>query len=131
MSNSCNFFIFLSLGVAENLCKLFVTDNGIDMTPILRRSKESARRQRSRPESERSQDIPNTRPLAERARPTLPNRKRPFQRYYYSYFSLFSFFFHHTIWADFLLTKKLCFLNFNKFFLFKDRRQIVLQQYGW
>ena len=54
------------------------------MTPILRRSKESARRQRSRPESERSQDIPNTRPLAERARPTLPNRKRPFQRYYYS-----------------------------------------------
>jgi len=65
--------------VAENLCKLFVTDNGIDMTPILRRSKESARRQRSRPESERSQDIPNTRPLAERARPTLPNRKRPFQ----------------------------------------------------
>merc|ERR1719464_2037593 len=66
--------------VAENLCKLFVTDNGIDMTPILRRSKESARRQRSRPESERSQDIPNTRPLAERARPTLPNRKRPFQR---------------------------------------------------
>ena len=87
------FFIFLSLGVAENLCKLFVTDNGIDMTPILRRSKESARRQRSRPESERSQDIPNTRPLAERARPTLPNRKRPFQRYYYSYFSLFSFFF--------------------------------------
>merc|ERR1712008_172411 len=37
------------------------------------------RRQRSRPESERSQDIPNTRPLAERARPTLPNRKRPFQ----------------------------------------------------
>jgi len=66
--------------VAENLCKLFVTDAGIDMTPILRRSKESARRQRSRPEEERSQDIPNTRPLAERARPLLDNRKRPYQR---------------------------------------------------
>jgi len=66
--------------IAENLCKLFVTDAGIDMTPILRRSKESARRQRSRPESERSQDIPNTRPLAERARPILENRKRPYPR---------------------------------------------------
>ena len=94
-----NYFLNLSLGVAENLCKLFVTDNGIDMTPILRRSKESARRQRSRPESERSQDIPNTRPLAERARPTLPNRKRPFQRYYYSYFSLFRFFFFFKYWV--------------------------------
>jgi len=50
------------------------------MTPILRRSKESARRQRSRPESERSQDIPNTRPLAERARPLLDGRKRPYPR---------------------------------------------------
>ena len=96
-----SYFFNLSLGVAENLCKLFVTDNGIDMTPILRRSKESARRQRSRPEAERSQDIPNTRPLAERARPTLPNRKRPFQRYYYFYFSLFRPFFQilgHTIY---------------------------------
>merc|ERR1712228_814297 len=41
---------------------------------------ESARRQRSRPEEERSQDVPNTRPLAERARPLMENRKRPFQR---------------------------------------------------
>jgi len=66
--------------IAENICRLFVTDTAIDMTPILRRSKESARRQRSRPESERSQDIPNSRPLAERARPFPENRKRSFQR---------------------------------------------------
>lgn len=49
------------------------------MTPILRRSKESARRQRSRPESERSQDVPHTRPLAsDRSRPlpSYENRKR-------------------------------------------------------
>merc|ERR1739844_882931 len=66
--------------IAENICRLFVPDTAIDMTPILRRSKESARRQRSRPESERSQDIPNSRPLAERARPFPENRKRSFQR---------------------------------------------------
>ena len=53
------------------------------MTPILRRSKESARRQRSRPESERIQDVPHSRPLADRIRPTPQtshenySRKRP------------------------------------------------------
>merc|ERR1712110_618162 len=43
--------------VAEELCRLFPTDNEIDMTPILRRSKESARKQRSRPDSEKEQDV--------------------------------------------------------------------------
>jgi len=59
--------------IAEELCKLFPVDPGIEMTPILRRSKESARQQRDRPESERDQDVPHSRPLAERARPLPPN----------------------------------------------------------
>ena len=53
------------------------------MTPILRRSKESARRQRSRPESEKVQDIPHSRPLADRIRPNVHHdnpRKRPHDR---------------------------------------------------
>ena len=71
------------IGVAEELCRLFPVDQEIDMTPILRRSKESARRQRSRPESEKVQDIPHSRPLADRIRPNLHHdnpRKRPHDR---------------------------------------------------
>ncbi len=51
------------------------------MTPILRKSKESARRQRSRPESEKSSDVPHSKPLAERARPlpSYPDRKRSYR----------------------------------------------------
>lgn len=69
--------------VAEELCRLFPVDQEIDMTPILRRSKESARRQRSRPESEKVQDIPHSRPLADRIRPNVHHdnpRKRPHDR---------------------------------------------------
>merc|ERR1711881_765576 len=62
--------------IAEELCRLFTVDDGIDMTPILRKSKESARKQRSRPESERSQDVPPSRPLAERVRPIPSNESR-------------------------------------------------------
>ena len=70
------------LGVAEELCRLFPTDNDIDMTPILRRSKDSARKQRSRPDSEKEQDVPHSRPLADRIsiRPIQTHensRKRP------------------------------------------------------
>ena len=73
----------LFVGVAEELCRLFPVDQEIDMTPILRRSKESARRQRSRPESEKVQDIPHSRPLADRIRPNVHHdnpRKRPHDR---------------------------------------------------
>jgi len=71
--------------IAEELCRLFPVDDEIDMTPILRRSKESARRQRSRPESERQADVPHTRPLADRIRPNTQSqdnysRKRPHNR---------------------------------------------------
>jgi len=71
--------------IAEELCRLFPVDDEIDMTPILRRSKESARRQRSRPESERQSDVPHTRPLADRIRPNTQSqdnyaRKRPHNR---------------------------------------------------
>merc|ERR1712018_668206 len=37
--------------VAEELCRLFSVDENVDMTPILRKSKESARRQRAKPSS--------------------------------------------------------------------------------
>ena len=36
-------------GTAEELCRLFPEDRKIDMTPILRRSKEAARQQRAKP----------------------------------------------------------------------------------
>jgi len=39
--------------VAEELCRLFSVDDNVDMTPILRKSKESARRQRGKPSSQR------------------------------------------------------------------------------
>jgi len=39
--------------VAEELCRLFSVDENVDMTPILRKSKESARRQRTKPSSHR------------------------------------------------------------------------------
>jgi len=39
--------------VAEELCRLFSVDENVDMTPILRKSKESARNQRAKPLSER------------------------------------------------------------------------------
>ncbi len=71
--------IYVFAGIAEELCKLFAEDPKVEMTPILRRSKESARRQRARPESERSQDVPPTRPLSDRLRPPPPSfhsRKR-------------------------------------------------------
>ena len=73
-SNQSEYFFFINAhfiyfqGIAEELCRLFPVDDEIDMTPILRRSKESARRQRSRPESERQSDVPHTRPLADRIR---------------------------------------------------------------
>ena len=70
------------VGAAEELCRLFSIDNDIDMTPILRKSKESARQQRLRPQHERSNDIPHTRPIAERFPSSGPtnNRKRPYAR---------------------------------------------------
>ena len=36
----------------------------MEMTPILRRSKESARQQRAKPESERRKAVPTTKPLS-------------------------------------------------------------------
>ena len=51
-------------GVAEELCRLFPPDDNIDMTPILRQSKEAARRQRSKPEEERGRAVPTSKPLA-------------------------------------------------------------------
>lgn len=66
---------------AEELCRAFNIDNAIDMTPILRKSKESARQQRLRPEHERVRDVPHSRPLAERVRPvTGTNRKRQYNK---------------------------------------------------
>lgn len=67
---------------AEELCRLFSIDNDIDMTPILRKSKESARQQRLRPAHERTNDVPHSRPIAERARPVSSpnNRKRHFAK---------------------------------------------------
>ena len=50
-------------GVAEELCRLFQQDDSIDMTPILRRSKDSARHQRSKPEEERDRAVPTSKPL--------------------------------------------------------------------
>lgn len=68
--------------VAEELCRLFSIDNDIDMTPILRKSKESARQQRLRPAHERTNDVPHSRPIADRARPVSSpnNRKRHFPK---------------------------------------------------
>jgi hypothetical protein len=63
MHNWINFLIIFS-GVAEELCRLFPTDDNIDMTPILRQSKEAARRQRAKPEEERGRAIPTSKPLA-------------------------------------------------------------------
>ena len=51
-------------GVAEEICRLFPEDNQVEMTPILRRSKESARQQRAKPESERRKAVPTTKPLS-------------------------------------------------------------------
>lgn len=72
--------IFHVSGIAEEICRMFAEDETVEMTPVLRRSKESARRQRSRPESEK---IPPSRPLAERARPFKEpqneSRKRSYQ----------------------------------------------------
>ncbi|TRY63707.1 hypothetical protein TCAL_03616 [Tigriopus californicus] len=50
--------------VALELCRLFPEDQTIDMTPILRKSKESARKQRAKSIDERSRAIPKTRPLS-------------------------------------------------------------------
>ena len=51
-------------GVAEELCRLFSQDDNIDMTPILRQSKEAARRQRSKPDEDRARAVPVSKPLA-------------------------------------------------------------------
>ena len=48
--------------MAEELCRLFASDDGVDMTPILRRSKESARKQRMKPEGDKKSVRPS-RPL--------------------------------------------------------------------
>lgn len=50
--------------VAQDLCRLFPKDASVDMTPILRRSKESARLQRAKPEEERRRAIPTSQPLS-------------------------------------------------------------------
>ena len=46
----CRLFLPISPGVAEELCRLFPCDDNVDMTPILRKSKEAARKQRLKPE---------------------------------------------------------------------------------
>lgn len=57
--------------VAEELCRLFAVDSTIDMTPILRKSKESARRQRANPDPRR---VPPNRPLSTGLRSGSPRR---------------------------------------------------------
>ena len=62
-----HYFIALSFfysGVAEEICRQFPEDGQVEMTPILRRSKESARQQRAKPESERRKAVPTTKPLS-------------------------------------------------------------------
>ena len=55
---------FSDSGVAEEICRQFPEDGQVEMTPILRRSKESARQQRAKPESERRKAVPTTKPLS-------------------------------------------------------------------
>ena len=55
---------FRDSGVAEEICRQFPEDGQVEMTPILRRSKESARQQRAKPESERRKAVPTTKPLS-------------------------------------------------------------------
>ncbi len=43
---------------------MFPEDTNIEMTPILRKSKESARMQRSKPESEKRRAVPTSQPLS-------------------------------------------------------------------
>ena len=79
-------------GVAEELCRNFPQDENIDMTPILRRSKEAARRQRAKPDDERVRAIPTSKPLAgmqfgggpPRPRPELTRKRRFPEEDYYS-----------------------------------------------
>lgn len=63
-------FIFLHYltEVAEELCRLFPVDSSIDMTPILRKSKEAARLQRAKAPEERRKAIPTSRPLSSQNR---------------------------------------------------------------
>eukprot|EP00095_Tigriopus_kingsejongensis_P005250 maker-scaffold353_size198981-snap-gene-0.35 protein:Tk05250 transcript:maker-scaffold353_size198981-snap-gene-0.35-mRNA-1 annotation:"yth domain-containing protein 1" len=58
--------------VALELCRLFVEDASIDMTPILRKSKESARKQRSQSVQERERAVPKTQPLGSNRGGTFP-----------------------------------------------------------
>jgi hypothetical protein len=70
---------------------MFTQDDSIDMTPILRRSKESARRQRSKPEDERGRAVPTSKPLTgmqfgpPRPGPERPRKRRFPEADYYSY----------------------------------------------
>jgi len=79
--------------VAEEICRLFPEDNQVGMTPILRRSKESARQQRAKPESERRKAVPTTKPLSvnrggpprdSRGPPPMRKRRSDHEEYYQS-----------------------------------------------
>ena len=68
----------LSLETAEELCRLFPVDTDIDLTRILRSSKESARRLRAKPASERQKAVPTTRPLSMANSRPMPPRGGPY-----------------------------------------------------
>lgn len=79
--------------VAGEICRLFPEDNQVEMTPILRRSKESARQQRAKPESERRKAVPTTKPLSvnrggpprdSRGPPPMRKRRSDHEEYYQS-----------------------------------------------
>jgi len=77
--------------VAEEICRQFPEDGQVEMTPILRRSKESARQQRAKPESERRKAVPTTKPLSvnrggpprdSRGPPPMRKRRSDHDEYY-------------------------------------------------
>ena len=63
-------------GVAEELCRLFPCDDNVEMTPILRKSKDSARRQRLKPPS--SESASSSAAAASAARRGPVSRGRPY-----------------------------------------------------
>jgi len=65
--------------VAEELCHLFREDESVDMTPVLRQSKEAARRQRAKPDD----DDGRGEPALGRPGPDRPSkRRRPEEEYF-------------------------------------------------
>jgi len=62
--------------VAEELCRLFPCDDNVEMTPILRKSKDSARRQRLKPPS--SESASSSAAAASAARRGPVSRGRPY-----------------------------------------------------